>query len=92
MHILKGNNFKPDARNGENKTFLDVSPIHSKLLQQIQTSSDDWAKQIFNSFVGKPEIIENWIKLGNDNILEAILDRLRLSFPILQNQVNSHDY
>ena len=65
------------------KTFLNVSPIHSKLLQEIQTSPDDWAKKLFELFRNSPNIIERWIVLGDDFILEALLNRLIQSLSLL---------
>ena len=83
MYVLQQPNVKLDAKNGDNKTFLNVSPIHSKLLQEIQTSPDDWAKKLFGLFCNSPNIIERWIVLGDDFILEALLNRLIQSLSLL---------
>ena len=73
MYALQQNDVRPDAKNNDGKTFLNLSPIYAKLLQRFQSATDDWTKTFFNTCTNNTEIIEAWIKLGNDDLLESTL-------------------
>ena len=88
MYVLQEDTIKVDGKNKDNKTFLDISPVHNKLLQQIQISTDKWAKKMFEVFRDNPKVIERWILLGNDSLLEALFYRLLKSFSSLPTTVN----
>ena len=77
MTILEQKDFKPDVKNNDGKTFLELSPIHQKLLQRINTAPDDWAINTFFGFVANGNIFVSWINLGDDRLFEAILIRIR---------------
>ena len=77
MTILEQKDFKPDVVNNDGKTFLELSPIHQKLLQRINTAPDDWAINTFFGFVANGNIFVSWINLGDDRLFEAILIRIR---------------
>ena len=79
MIALQQEDVRPDDKNSDGKTFLDLSPIFQKLLQQIQTSTDEWAIEVFLLFITNPKVFESWIELGDDSLLEAVLDRLSQS-------------
>ena len=70
------------TKNNDNKTFLDLSAILTKLLQRIQTANDNWASRVLRACANNPEIIESWINLGNDALLEALFYRIRQSLPL----------
>ena len=90
MTILEQKDFKPDVENNDGKTFLELSPIHQKLLQRINTSPDDWAINTFFGFVANKNIFVSWINLGDDRLFEAILIRIRqiLSLPSFKKPVS----
>ena len=77
MTVLERKDFKPDVINNDGKTFLELSPIHQKLLQRINTAPDDWAINTFFGFVANRNIFISWINLGDDRLFEAILIRIR---------------
>ena len=77
MKILEQKDFQPDVENNDGKTFLELSPIHQKLLQRINTAPDDWAINTFFGFVANGNIFVSWINLGDDRLFEAILIRIR---------------
>ena len=77
MKILEQKDFKPDVINNDGKTFLELSPIHQKLLQRINTAPDDWAINTFFGFIANENIFVSWINLGDDRLFEAILIRIR---------------
>ena len=88
MYVLREDTIKVDGKNKDNKTFLDISSVHNKLLQQIQISTDKWGKKMFEVFRDNPKVIERWILLGNDSLLEALFNRLLKSFSSLSTTVN----
>ena len=51
MYVLQEDTIKVDRKNEDNKTFLDISPVHNKLLQQIQISTDQCTEVHFASFL-----------------------------------------
>ena len=63
----------------DNKTFLDLSAIRSKLLQQIQLATAKWARDFLQLCVQRPGIIKSWIDIGDDTLLEALFDRMKQS-------------
>ena len=75
MTTLLQKTVEPHAKNSAGKTFLELSPIKKKLLQEIQKVSDDWVE----TFYGEPKLIQSWIKLGDDDLLETLLQQLRQS-------------
>ena len=77
MTLLQQKDIQPDAKNKDGKTFLELSPIHQKLLQRINTAPDDWAMNIFFGFVTNENIFVSWIELGDDRLFEVILIRIR---------------
>ena len=79
MKILENKDVKLDAKNHNGKTFLELSPVQSKLLQKIQTATDEWAENVFRACVENPMVIERWVNLGDDSLLQAIFDRMRKS-------------
>ena len=56
MFLLHQNGINPSAKNMNGKTFLDLAAIHAKLLQQIQTASDDWVQKFFHTCANKGEV------------------------------------
>ena len=92
MYVLQEDTIKLDGKNKDNKTFLDISSVHDKLLQQIQISTDKWAKKMFEVFRDNPKVIERWILLGNDSLLEALFNRLMKSFSSLSKMVNKNRF
>ena len=89
MIALQQEDVRPDDKNSDRKTFLDLSPIFQKLLQQIQTSTDEWATELFLLFVTNPKVLESWIELGDDSLLEAVLDRLSQSLLAIRKRVRN---
>ena len=89
MIALQQEDVRPDDKNSDRKTFLDLSPIFQKLLQQIQTSTDEWAVEVFLLFVINPKVLESWIELGDDSLLEAVLDRLSQSLLAIKKHVRN---
>ena len=63
----------------DNKTFLDLSAIRSKLLQQIQLATTKWARDFLQLCVQRPGIIKSWIEIGDDTLIEALFDRMKQS-------------
>ena len=92
MYVLQEDTIKLDGKNKDNKTFLDISSVHDKLLQQIQISTDKWASNMFEVFRDYPKVIERWIRLGNDSLLEALFNRLMKSFSSLSKMVNKNRF
>ena len=89
MIALQQEDVRPDDKNSDGKTFLDLSPIFQKLLQQIQTSTDEWAIEVFLLFITNPKVFESWIELGDDSLLEAVLDRLSQSLLAIKKHVRN---
>ena len=89
MIALQQEDVRPDDKNSDGKTFLDLSPIFQKLLQQIQTATDEWAIELFLLFVTNPKVLESWIELGDDSLLEAVLDRLNQSLLAIKKHVRN---
>ena len=78
MTILLQEDVRPDGKNSDGNNFLSLSSIHPKLLQRFHTATDGLASNIFDCFIANPEVLLSWIELGDDLILEAIFDRIRL--------------
>ena len=87
MIILQQDDVEPDAKNNDGKTFLDLSPIHSKLLQRIETARDDWAQKVFSACARNTKIMDSWFRLGDDALLEALFNRLSQSMSSLSKMV-----
>ena len=87
MTILLQEDVRPDGKNSNGKTFLNLSPIFQKLLQRIQTATDEWATEVFFLFVTNPKVLESWVELGDDLLLEAVLDHLNQSLLAIKEHV-----
>ena len=57
------------------QTFLQTSPIATKLILYIRASQDSWAKELWNE-----KSIESWIHLGDDDVLVSVLKRFKVLF------------
>jgi hypothetical protein len=80
MFILSQKDVQPEAKNNDGHSFLDLSPIFSKLVQSILTAPDDWAKNLFNACAEKDsEVLARWIRIGDDDVLESFFKRMRQS-------------
>ena len=78
MTILLQEDVRPDGKNSDGNNFLSLSSIHPKLLQRFHTATDGWATLFFNCCIANPEVLVSWVELGDDLVLEAIFDRIRL--------------
>ena len=78
MTILLQEDVRPDGKNSDGNTFLSLSSIHPKLLQWVHTAIDGWATKVFDCFIANPEVLISWVELGDDLLLEAIFDRIRV--------------
>ena len=88
MFILSQKDVQLDAKNNNGQSFLDRSPIYSKLVQSILTAPDDWATSLFNICTEKDsKVLVRWIRLGNDDVLEALFNRLKGSLPSIKKPV-----
>ena len=88
MFVLSQTDVQPDAKNNDGQTFLDKSPIYSKLVQSILTAPDDWATSLFNICAEKDsKVLARWIRLGNDDVLESLFNRMRLSLSSIKKPV-----
>ena len=65
---------QPDIGVGK-QTFLQTSPIATKLILYIRASQDSWAKELWNE-----KSIESWIHLGDDDVLVSIFKRFKVLF------------
>ena len=69
------------------QTFLQTSPIATKLIVHIRASQDSWAKELWNE-----KSIESWIHLSDDDVLVSILKRFcTLFFRSEDNRKNEFD-
>ena len=57
------------------QTFLQTSPIATKLIVHIRASQDSWAREFWNE-----KSIESWIHLGDDDVLVSIFKRFNVLF------------
>ena len=65
---------QPDVGVGK-QTFLQTSPIATKLIVHIRASQDSWAREFWNE-----KSIESWIHLGDDDVLVSIFKRFNVLF------------
>ena len=80
MFILSQKDVQPEAKNNDGHSFLDLSPIYSKLVQSILTAPDGWAENLFNACAEKDsEVLARWIRIGDDDVLESFFKRMRQS-------------
>ena len=64
-------------RNKDNKFFTDIASVESVLEQQILTLTHHDVKEIF--WRNSCEKIDQWIDVGSDKLLDAILQRMSSS-------------
>ena len=64
---------KPDHKNDQKKTFLELSPIKRRLSARIQAASDHWTTSLWKR-ANNP--IQSWVNLDDDDLLFFIFVRM----------------